>query len=90
MFSFGKFSHEKRLASALKRRPLEPDALQALKADVFDNNRYRELPTDLLNKLYKQAKKAMEEVPEESPLWWTLYHIFRSSVGEYENRFRGW
>lgn len=88
MFSFGKFSHEKRLARALHRRPLEPDALQALKAAVNDNHRFRELPTELLYKLYRQAEKAMAEVPERSPLWWTLYHIFRSSVGEYENRFR--
>jgi|GEM_PF-3906373 len=30
----------------------------------------------------------MQEVPEKSPLWWTLYAIFRSSIGEYQNRFR--
>ena len=88
MFSFGQFSHEKRLAKALRRRPLEPDALEALKAAINDNHRFRELPTGLLHKLYRQAEKAMAEVPEKSPLWWTLYPIFRPSVGEYENRFR--
>lgn len=88
MVSFGTFSHEKRLAKALRQRPLEPEALEALKAAINDNHRFRELPTDLLYKLYRQAEKAMTEVSEKSPLWWTLYHIFRSSVGEYENRFR--
>lgn len=88
MFSLGRFSHEERLAKALRRRPLEPDALEELRAAVNDNHRFRELPTDLLYKLYRQAEKAMGEVPEKSPLWWSLYHIFRSSIGECQNRFR--
>jgi len=88
LFSFGKFSHEKRLAKALRQRPLDAEALQALKAAVNDNHRFLELPTGLLRTLYRQAEKAMQEVPEQSPLWYTLYHIFRPSVGEYENRFR--
>ena len=51
VFSFGKFAHEKRLAKALRRRPLEPDALEALKAALTDHHRFRELPIDLLCKL---------------------------------------
>lgn len=71
------------LAKVLCRRPLEPDALEALKVAVTDNLRFRELPTELLYRLYRQAEKAMKELPEKTPPGWrTLYHLFRPSVGE--------
>lgn len=88
MFSFGKFAHEKRLAKALRRRPLEFDAIQEPDAVVNTDHRFRELPIDLLYTLATQAEKAMQEVPEQSPLRHRLYSIFRSSIGEYENRNR--
>lgn len=90
MFYLGTFAHEKRLAKALRQRPLEFDAIQELHAAVIDHHQFRDLPGGFLYRLAMQAQQAMQEVPEQSPLWKRLYSIFRSCIGEYENRFRAW
>lgn len=86
MIGFGKFAHEKRLAKALRKRPLDANAVDALMTAVC--SRVHELPWGLLWKLHVQAKQAMDEVTEQSPLWIPLYQIFRSALGEVQNRSR--
>lgn len=86
MFTFRKFAHQRRLVKTLKQRPLDGDALEALRIEL--DARRQELPWGLLWKLHLQAKKAMDELTEASPLWTPLYHIFRSSLGEVQDRTR--
>lgn len=86
MFFFGKFANERRLSKALRKRPLDPDALEAL--DTALRERRFELPWGLLWKIHVDAKKAMDEVGKDSPLWMDLYHIFRTALGEVQNRSR--
>lgn len=86
MFFFGKFANERRLSKALRKRPLDPDALEALHTALGE--RRHEMPWGLLWKMHVDAKKAMDEVGQDSPFWMPLYYIFRSALGEVQNRSR--
>jgi len=86
VFAFGKFAYQRRLAKALRQRPLDGDAIEELRIEV--DARGQELPWGLLWKMHLQAKEAMDGLTEESPLRKSLYQIFRSSLGEVQNRTR--